>query len=246
MIAALRAELRKLFTVRSTYVLIGIALAFVILVAFYAKGYKLTGQELQNPRHIADSVILAGGSLPIIFGSIIAILFMSHEYRYSTIMYTLTASNSRSKILAAKILAISIFGIVFTLCIFLLSIALAYLGVALHGNTLAQQVIPYKDLLWRFMFYGWSSIIAGLLLATLIRNQIGAIVALFVIPTAEQIATLFLKGNSVYLPFTSSDAVLTSPANGHITPGHAALVFTAYLAGGWVIAWVLFLKRDAN
>jgi hypothetical protein len=31
-----------------------------------------------------------------------------------------------------------------------------------------------------------------------------------------------------------------------ITPFHAALVFLTYLVVGWIVAWVLFLRRDAN
>lgn len=84
-------------------------------------------------------------------------------------------------------------------------------------------------------------------MATLIRNQIGAVVAtLFVIPSLEQIATLLLKNNAVYLPFTSSNEVLVSPEKGSLSYGHAALVFSAYLLIGWIVAWILFLRRDAN
>jgi ABC-2 type transport system permease protein len=246
MTAAMRAELRKLLTIRSTYVLIVVAFLFVVLVAFYAKGYKLSAAELRDPHHIADSVIIAGSSLPIVFGSIIAVLLMTHEYRYSTIMYSLTASNSRSKVLGAKFAVISVFALLFMIAICAASAGLAYLGVHLHGHTLVHQIIPYKDLVWRCLFYGWGSVIAGLLIAALIRNQIGAVVALFVIPSLEQAAGLLLKGNAVYLPFMSSDEVLTSPSQGSISHGHAALVFSAYLVVGWIMAWALFLRRDAN
>ncbi|HYH36352.1 MAG TPA: ABC transporter permease, partial [Candidatus Saccharimonadales bacterium] len=178
---------------------------------------------------------------------IIAILLMTHEYRYNTIMYTLTASNSRSKVLFAKILAISIFALLFTLTIVILSPVLIYLGAHIHGNSLAAQIIPYGDLLWRCLFYGWASILAGLLLATLIRNQIGAVVSLFVIPSLEQAAAaLLLKNNAVYLPFMSLNEVLISPSKGSLSYGHAALVFSAYLIVGWIVAWILFLRRDAN
>ncbi len=246
MIAAIRAEWRKLFTVRSTYVLIILSFLFLILVEFYAKGYKAAGADLHNPHHVADGIIIALNSLPVVLGSIVAILLMTHEYRYNTIMYTLTAVNSRSKVLLAKILAISAFAAVFTFALMVVAPLLIYLGVHAHGNSLAAQTIPYGDLLWRCLFYGWTSILAGLLLAVLIRNQIGAVVALFVIPSLEQIATLLLKNNAVYLPFTSSNAVLVSPEKGSLSYGHAAMVFSAYLVVGWVVAWILFLRRDAN
>jgi len=246
MIAALRAEWRKLFTIRSTYVLIAMAFLFLGLVELYAKGYKASAADLNNPHHIADSLIIGLNSLPVVLGTIVAVLLMTHEYRYNTIMYTLTAINSRSKVLLAKILAVSVFALGFTFAIVAVSPILIYLGVHAHGNSLAAQTLPYGDLLWRCLFFGWASILAGLLLATLIRNQIGAVVALFVIPTLEQVAALLLKNNAVYLPFMSFNEVLTSPEKGSISYAHAALVFSAYLIVGWIVAWVLFLRRDAN
>jgi len=49
MLVALKAEFRKLFTVRSTYILTGLAILFVIFFAFYIEGYHLSGKDLQNP-----------------------------------------------------------------------------------------------------------------------------------------------------------------------------------------------------
>ena len=248
MIGAIRAEFRKLLSIRSTYILIGVAVAFVVLYAFFIEGYKLTGGDLHNPHLVTNDVTSALGSLPMIFGAIIAVLLMTHEYRYNTIMYTLVSSRSRSKVLFAKIVAVTIFGLLFTVLIGVLTPVLSYAGVALHGHTLIAQVIDYKSLVWRSLFGGWTFITTGLLLATLIRSQIGAIVSLFAIPIFEQILGLLLKHNTVYLPFTAQGAILTSPRpeQGTITYAHAALVFSIYLIVGWIVAWILFLKRDAN
>ncbi len=45
MIADIKAEFRKLLTVRSTYVITAICLAFTILIAFYALGYPPHGRR---------------------------------------------------------------------------------------------------------------------------------------------------------------------------------------------------------
>jgi len=247
-IAALKAEFRKLLTVRSTYILTGLALAFVVFYAGYIEGFKLTGKELLNPHLLSQDIVGAIGSLPLVLGVIVAILLMTHEYRYNTVMYTLTSSNSRSKVLLAKILALTIFGLVFTAVVGALSPLMSLAGIHLHGDgaLLAPQAVDYGSLVWRSLFNGWAYIMIGLLLATLIRNQIGAIVSLFVIPTVEQVLGLLLKDNVVYLPFNALNAVLTAPPKGGISYFHAAVVVAVYLVIGWVIAWVLFLKRDAN
>lgn len=88
----------------------------------------------------------------------------------------------------------------------------------------------------------------ALLLAVLIRNQLGAIVSIFAAPVVEHLLSLIIKQNSVYLPFTALDAVLTHsrPAEGFITYTHAALVVMVYLVVGWLVAWLLFVRRDAS
>lgn len=84
----------------------------------------------------------------------------------------------------------------------------------------------------------------GLVLGALLRNQIAAIAAIFMFPsTIEPLMGLILKDNVVYLPFGSLFAVA---AKSPISYTHAALVFSAYMVCSWIIAWVLFLKRDAN
>lgn len=246
MIDALKAETRKLLTVRSTYIFTGLAVAFVIFYAFYIVGWRLTGVELQNPHKLSDDVVGALSSLPMIFGAIIAILLMSHEYRYNTIMYTLTVSKSRTKVLLAKFLSVSIFALLFTVFVGVSAPLMAYLGVHAHGNTLVAQTIDWGDLIWRSLYYGWAYLSLALLLAVVIRNQIGAIISIFVIPPIEQLISLVLKHNSVYLPFTLVSSIISDPIQGAISHERAAIIFGCYLLVGWFATWLLFLKRDAN
>jgi hypothetical protein len=122
-----------------------------------------------------------------------------------------------------------------------------YLGISIKGLTLAHQAFPL-DLLWQVLFVGWGYSMAGALLAIVIRHQTGSIAAFFIIPAfIETLLGLLLKDNKVYLPFIALQQVATSAGITHpLTHSKAALVFTAYLAIGWVIAWFLFLRRDAN
>jgi ABC-type transport system involved in multi-copper enzyme maturation permease subunit len=246
MMAAIKAEFRKLLSVRSTYGLVGIAALFTLLYAGYIQGFRLTGKDLLDPNLLNNDVTGALGSLPIVLSAIVAILLMTHEYRYNTIMYSLTSSNSRSKVLFAKIVAVTGFALVVTAFIGVLSPLVSLIGIHLHGNTLGPQVINYASLIPRALFSGWSYIMAALLLAALLRNQIAAIVSLFAIPIVEQILVLLLKKNAVYLPFTAQGEVLTPPHTGSITYMHAAIVFASYLIVGWIVTWILFLRRDAN
>src|ERR1700744_3733974 len=106
MIATLKAEFRKLLTVRSTYVITGLVLVLVIFVAFYVEGWRLDSAGLRDPTQLAGDV--TGALMITVFGAIVAILLMTHEYRYNTIMYTLTSSNSRSKVFISKFIVVSV------------------------------------------------------------------------------------------------------------------------------------------
>ena len=255
--ASIKAELRKLFTVRSTYILLGLAFLYMLFYDFYVVGIKkghsggLIGP--QNPRYLISEVSRAASiAAPVLFSSIIAVLLMAHEYRYNTIMYTLTASNNRNKTLLAKIIAVSGFSLIFSLFVEVLAPTLALIGLHIQHGVLVHQVFYYREFFWRVLFFGWGYAMIGLLLAIFFRNVVASIVSLFLIPvTIEPLLGLILSSNQQqYLPFTALTAVLNNGLfkNGtsQLSAGHSAIVVLVYLAVGWAIGWVLFLRRDAN
>ncbi len=251
---AIKAEFRKILTLRSTYIVTAIAFLLVVFFAFYIEGLRSNHEVLMDPNRLASEVTNAIIPTASLF-SFVGLLLFTHEYRYSTIMYSLTSSKSRTRVLLAKIIVISCYALLVSLLIVALSPALTYLGVQIRGLEFAPQVFPVWDLLWRTLFYGWAYSMAGLLLAALIRSQVGSIAALFLVPSAvEGFASLALKNNAMYLPFTALQKVIMTgqvppegaPFTGHLPAGKAALVFLAYLVVGWLVAWFLFLKRDAG
>lgn len=253
MLASLKSEFRKLLTVRTTYWITILAALFVCFIAFYFEGWRLDATTLHDPNQLAGDVT---GALNItIIGAVIAILLVTHEYRYNTIMYTLTASNSRNKVLLSKFLVASLYALALTALIGVLSPVMSYLGIHAHGHTLVHQVLNYRDLAWRSLFYGWGYGMAGFLLAVATRNQVASIVTLFIVPSVVEslIGFLVLKHNSIYMPFSALSQVLNGPAgtagsptSSTMSPGKAAGIYAIYLVVGAIVAWVLFLKRDAN
>jgi len=251
MLTNLKAEFRKLLTVRSTYFITGLVALLVILIAFFLEGWRLNAANLHDPTQLASDV--TGGLMVTVFGAIVAILLVTHEYRYTTIMYTLTSSNRRSKVLLAKFVVVSLYALFLTVLVGVLSPLMAYLGVHAHGHMLAPQTLHYSSLAWRSLFYGWGYAMAGFLLALLTRNQVASIVSLFLIPTLieQLLGALLLKHNSIYMPFTALNQVLNGPSSegplsSTFSSARAAGVYCIYLAVGGIVAWVLFLKRDAN
>lgn len=242
MIPALSSELRKIFTVRSTYVILGVALTLSALVHFYIFGYRVPF-NVQDPGFLASAVARSMDIVALLI-ALIGVLLVTHEYRYNTIMYTLTSGRNRLVVLAAKFLVISVLSILLSLFFSLLAPVLTMLGVLSGGHDIAAQSIPWADLLWRSVFMGWGYSMLALMIAVLIRHQVGTIVFLLFVPgMIEGILSLLLKENARYLPFSVLQSVL-QPSD--LVPGKAAMIFLAYLVVGWVVAAVLFVRRDAN
>jgi ABC-type transport system involved in multi-copper enzyme maturation permease subunit len=249
--SALKAEFRKLFTVRSTYVLCLISLVILGIFAFYLQGLKVAPESLGDTHKLAGEVTNAISTVAI-FAALAGVLLVTHEYRYSTIMYSLTSSKSRVRVILAKFIAVSLFTIGFSLAIGILSPLFTYAGISLRGLHLVHQDLHIWDLLWRSVFYGWGIAAFGMVLATIIRNQIGAIIALFVLPgVVEGLAGMLLKHNAIYLPYQALNSLIglaSSGPAGNISASHgkSVLIFLTYLVVGWAISLTLLLRRDAN
>lgn len=244
MLANLKAEFRKVFTVRSTYVILLISLALELFFAFYATAYHASPRDALDPNllsgEVVDAINFLGGLC-----AIVGILLITHEYRYNTIMYSLTSSKNRIRVLASKYVIISVFSVLFAAGFSMLAPLLAKLGFAAHGVTVAPQTFHVGDLLWRVVFFGWGMSMLALTFAAIIRIQVGALAALFLIPgTVEPLLGLLLKKHQAYLPYSSLNAVLNKSLE--LSHHQAALIALAYIAVGFVITAFLFQKRDAN
>lgn len=243
MIPAIKAEFRKLITIRSTYVILAACLAIEVLFAFYGSGIKSTAADLRNPGYLADQVVQAVNFLSVVL-ALVGVFLVTHEYRYNTILYTFTSAKRRTSVFFAKFIVISIFATLFALIFGALSPLMATLGTHLAGHTMAHQVIPYTDLLWRSAFAGWAFATFAFTLAVIIRAQIGAVISIFLIPsTIEPLLGIILKGNKIYLPFAAQTAVLIKDK---LSFTHAAMVAGVYMVVGMLVAWVLFVRRDAS
>ena len=145
---------------------------------------------------------------------------------------------------------------VFSLIVTAIALGLMLAGVAAAGHSLPHQDINYVVYLAKSVFLCEGYALGALLFIALIRNQVGALAVLFILPnTVEGLLSLLLKHNSVYMPFTALQQVVQSPVladapkrladTGYLSPAKGALVFLAYLTGSWIVTWYLFLRRDA-
>lgn len=250
MIAALKSEFQKFFSVRSTYV---ITLLMMGLVWFIC--YKTSNDIAVSPHPIQAALTieyLARNVMPLggIFAAIIVALSVLHEYRYNTITYSLTMIR-RSKFLAAKLIA-SVAVVIMLLALLTVAILVgAFTGSLGHTIHLLAGV-SVMHVLWVSAFYMLGFSLLGALIALLVRSPVASFAIIFVVPsTIEPLLGLVLKAKVMYLPFTLLGNVLDGPTKNmydkmSFTSGKAAVIFLIYLIVGWIVGWILFLRRDAN
>lgn len=244
---SIKSEVRKLFSVRSTYILLGAALGLDIFFSFYISGWRADKMALSNPMFLSSQVVQAISFLTL-FSIVAAILLVTHEYRYNTISYTLTGSKSRSRAFFAKYATLTGFAIIFSLFFGLLSPLLTAIGLHAHNLSLVHQHYDLWSAIWRSVFYGWGSVTFAFILASIIKHQVGSVVAIFLFPsTFEQLLGLLIKQNQIYLPYTALDGLVDNlPRGNHISHHTSVVVTSIYIVTGLLVSWYLFLHRDAQ
>lgn len=244
MMAALYSEFRKFLSVRSTYIVSLLAILLIGFISFYGFGYKSGGNPA--PDFLMQAAMQTASFIGIFVG-VLSILLICHEYRFSTITYTLTASNNRLKVMLAKFVTVGAYGLVMTLASALVTIPLLILGAKLGGHDLGSQTVELYPLLWKSGFFIISSAWFGLLLGFISRSMVFSLVVYFFLPLVEQLLHGLLKVNSNYLPNAAQGQVLQmTPMPDMFSAAASAGVFGAYLVGAAIVAAVLFVRRDAN
>lgn len=250
MFHTIKAEFRKLLTIRSTHIMIILSLLLTILFAFYFEGYRgNTGSPASTLQPGAlNEIVKNAAGFGVVFLGIISILFMAHEYRYNTIMYTLTANARRSRVLFAKVLTISVFGVCYGALIGLVAAGSYMVGLSLRDASLPPQDFEVLSQVGKQVVYYIGYGLVGLILASLTRSVVMAVATFFIFPTMiEGLLSIVLKDNSKYLPFTALDGTVGASMMPSVLSSAAAMAVTGiYLGVGLFVTWLLFVRRDAN
>jgi ABC-2 type transport system permease protein len=199
-IDALRYEWTRIVTIRSTYWLTGLALAFALAVAVAVSwGFA---SEIGDPGGPSDLDIselgpwlgtqFARGGAPHFLGFLLAmvgILAWGHEYRHGMVRATLTTLSSRTIVWAAKYLVVVVWvAVAVTACFF----AAIFVGwLFLHDYAVDLVNAGTYEAWGRTVLYTVLLACLAMAFTGLVRNQTAALVLLFLWPLAiENVITL--------------------------------------------------------
>ena len=239
----LRSELLKLRTTRTVALLL-LAAAGLTLLGVLVEGLSVTGDELAQESHQRE-VLGAGSTGGVLFATFAGLIAVTSEFRYGTIHPTLLFEPRRRVVLGAKLIASALTGVLFAAT----CVALSYgLGTAILAARDADVVITDSHTLTIVLgTMGASALTAmvGVAIGTLIRNQVGAIVAIVAFSFVVD-AGLFAALPSVgrYLPGKASDALAGQPVEHLLAPGTAAAVLASWVLALVVVATVRNDRTD--
>jgi ABC-2 type transport system permease protein len=240
----IRAELLK---IRSTRTTIGLALGMIALILLVG----LLAGLLTKAAHLTSSQdqlgLLAFGSFASVFSALAGLMLITSEYRYGTIRPTFLFAPRRSQVLAAKLAAGLLAGLAF-------GIAGEALGFGIGYAIFDARGIPYEPGTGQTALVLGGTVAASALwgaigvgLGAIVRNQVGAIVALlgwgFVV---EHLLFAFVPSVGRFAPGNAENGLfgLTGKHLLGTAAGAATLVvWTAALAA---IGATLAARRDVN
>jgi ABC-2 type transport system permease protein len=255
--STLASEWSKLWSVRSTWVSIGLALLLSIgLAALLGTALGATADEPQAQMDLFDPILFAlpGSIFTLILLSVLAVMYVSSEYSSGMIRLTLTVTPQRGRILAAKALIIGavalVVGTVSTVAMFLVSQAI--FGSYGFPTTSLDDPDALRAVAWVSLLSPLFPLI-GLAFGFLLRSTAGAITAVLgvlLLPDVigQLLPTWWRENVLIYLPGAASDAI----SIGHLdaTPyalelEPAIVVVLAWLVGFLALAFVALVRRDA-
>lgn len=258
-LAALGSEWRKLWTLRSTYIVL--ALAVVLSIGVSALLSTVVGASWSDipPAERAGldptTVSLGGLLLSEILLIVLAVTTISAEYSTGMIRLTFTATPRRARVLSAKLLVVGsaalVVGCLVTFGGFLAGQAI-FSSHGLSAANLAEQ-----DVLRTLVLTGLTAPAMPLIaacLAVLIRSAAGTIAAvlgvLFVPGMFGAMLPDWWQENVLrYFPGIVGESLMTvEPAPGALTylePGPAVAVLTGWVVLVAVVAYTVLARRDA-
>lgn len=262
MTAALRYEIVRLRTLRSTWWLLAGAIVANGLISFGVSWASRTTDL--GPDGLAWAITGGGNFAPLpltaVFAGLVGVLCFGHEYRYGTIRAALTAVPRRGALFAAKVIVTTVWALVLAVvsggCGWGVALVIPHDQISAYGigdGHVGRVLIGFALLtaLWAMvgMAFGGlfrnlpASIVLILLIPLVIESILAAI--LFLIPALDSIQFL-----TKYLPFTAGQQMVATDKTfaggpelfGPLGGGMTFAVFAVMLLAGGALS---FSRRDA-
>jgi ABC-2 type transport system permease protein len=242
----LRSEWLKLWTTRTTWVMLGVALLGEALFAGLYTGLASLA-EIEGPPGEPEGLetVATGVGLLLVLILVLGVLTITTEFRHGTSSSTFLASPRRYPVLLAKLGAVMLVGLVAGLAYFMVNGGLAIALFADRGGNLpaaGDLVSVYAGVVVSYAILAAF----GLGVGAIVRNQVGAIIAaiafFFVLSPLPEL----LPGSiGDYFPAQAIGSLHGSPeGDANLNQVEGGLVLGAWATGLVAIGTFLICGRD--
>jgi ABC-type transport system involved in multi-copper enzyme maturation permease subunit len=255
MMAALKYEWTRLWTVRSTYIMLGLALLLSAALSFLI--VLATQSETSDPNQGGPPPgtldWFTSFSAPMTFAAVLASVLgaqaMGQEYRFGLIRLTLTEFPNRITIFLAKTVMVVLAAALIALVSYLGS----WIGLALHGMPTPPTGVTVPDatffargivfvVLWALSSFALAGITRQTAIGIAVPIVSGLIVENVLIGFFSEKATWLVE----HLPWSSASRWAGSSDFVQGPSGWSGLgVFAVWVAVFFIVELVLFMRRDA-
>ena len=238
----LRAELLKLRTTRTFFALLGGLLVIVALSTFVMILATDEAEIAADPEGLYASPLTG-----IIFVLLLGVMLLTGEYRHGTMTQTFLITPARWKVLLAKLVAAALLGVAVAAAAELFAMIVGAPLFAWKGVD-----FPLGEEAWKLI---GGTVLAmalagplGVALGALIRNQVVAIITVFVWLLLVEPILSSIPGIDEFADYFPGQAMagVVADEEGLLSRNAAALVLLAYVAVLSLVAERLTLSRDVN
>jgi ABC-2 type transport system permease protein len=237
---AIRSEVRKLLTVRTTWALAGLAVAIALLTTVGADGEDAV--EAAKPLWEQQSWLFTSLLTRLLF-VVVGIRLITEEYRYGTLTPSLLATGSRTRLLGAKLLTAAGASVAIALLALLTLVTASTVFWAQHDVSLvltADDALAMAGLTAAAALYGALGVGIGTVVRQPVPATVGAVLWLVL---AEEVLRTRLGDAVGWLPGHAGMGLAVLPG---VEDGRHLLVGVALL--GWVLvaaaAGLVLLRRQ--
>jgi ABC-2 type transport system permease protein len=227
--ASLAAEVLKLRTTRTVLSLF-LAMLGLVLLAVALHGFGLPAGALAESSS-QRRVLIAGETVGAVFAALLGAMSITSELRHGTIRPTLLGIPNRRAVITAKALTSALVGLAFGLVATCAAVAVGVLALSDRGIVTQLSTDDYAQLIAGGAIASALWAVIGLGIGSLVRNQVAAVVGIFVwLQIIENLFIDSLPNLSRYTPGSLAQAIAGSQIGTLDSPIAALLLLIVYAA----------------
>ncbi|WP_182353055.1 ABC transporter permease subunit [Flaviflexus huanghaiensis] len=259
----IRSELRKLTSLRSTWVIAALTIAFYLLISFFVAQAVDTMIEYMSSTELAvftgSYMVTSIFQIALLFGIAFGTVTMTAEYSHNTIQISLLSSRSRMTFYAAKIIVLAGFWAAVSALALLLSTILINLMIGRYDLSLPMDDVGF----WLSLLSTVAVLVASAVMAAglgaVLRSTVGATTTMFgivlILPILQIIPLDFIENLTPYFPINVMMSAVAPRENGilagivssgdSLSPDTALIVLLIYATIFVGLGAFSLRKRDA-